>query len=256
MYSNYFCSVCRIQLNSENQFTTHVQGRPHQKRASLLPTATGLNLVEAASNSFTEDVDIESEEAFSTFSDQPKLFRCPVCSDFVSSDPLESKQHSESVEHLNSLKREVGIFLQDRVPIESCFETYASADETSTEGSSNHERKLFRCSDCNITRRREGQMLSHYNSKMHQRITMTSPSVSSDETTSLPIDIEVPKMPPVEERLRTARNHSFTCGFHYHDSFTKFPLNLKVGLLSSHLAFIGKDEPIPDLRMLLVDSEN
>jgi len=259
MYPNFFCEVCNIQLNSENQYATHVQGQKHLKRTSLLPPRNDVIKEELQEPSFADDVDMELEEAFSTFSDQPKIFRCPVCIDFVTSDPLMSKQHSESVEHENNLKREVGIFLQDRVPIESCFKPFAVADETSTEASLHNERKLFKCFDCNITRRSRIQLSAHFNSKMHRRTSFPPSTICSDtiaETQLPPIDIEIPAMPPIEERLQTARNHSFTCGFHYHDSFTKFPLELKIDLLSSHFAFIGKNEPIPDLRMLLVDSVN
>lgn len=257
MYPNFFCTVCNIQLNSENQFTTHVQGQRHLKRVSLLSPQKKLVKEDQAVQSFTEDLDFEYEETFSTFSDQPKLFRCPVCISFVTSDPLQSKQHSESAEHLESLKREVGIFLQNRVPIDSCFETSVNEEDTSADGSLNHERRSLKCSDCHITRRSRASLLTRSNSKMHQRTSSASSGVCDDGTMSPSwIDIEVPPIPPVEERLQIVRDHSSTRGFHYNNSFAKFPLPLKIGLLSSHLAFIGKDEPIPDFRMLLVSSVN
>ena len=70
---------------------------------------------------------------------------------------------------------------------------------------------------------------------------------------SVKCSVQLAASPSVAERLQTARQHSYGCKFTYDDSFSSFPLDLKIGLLSSHLAFVGKDEPVPDLCALLKD---
>lgn len=83
---------------------------------------------------------------------------------------------------------------------------------------------------------------------------VTLPVASSSDkeqqqvTQKKPFNNAVPdvELPPIEERLQSARNHSPTCNFQYDESFKSFPLVLKVKSLSSQVAFIGKDEPVPD----------
>ena len=323
MHPKFFCTVCSIQLNSENQFVNHENGQRHLRRAALALKPTPSSPVkeypkQVPVQSFAEDVNIECEASFAIISSSaaanetlPVPFKCPVCTDFITSDALLSQQHAESREHHDNLKRETDIFLQNTMPIKSCFETLASADsaeeaiDVSTEQELNeldHQSTLFRCRNCDVVRRGRAQMSTHLNSKKHRKI--VDPGSQPAESSVSRFDLNeaanrceaflVPanagsegkktqyKCPDccnfkcssalkllahfesenhlksvcsgdnsnavtsVEERLQAARNHSFTCGFQYHESFPKFPLNMKVSVLGPHLAFIGKDEPVPD----------
>lgn len=55
-----------------------------------------------------------------------------------------------------------------------------------------------------------------------------------------------PKM-SVEERVEQAWKHVAICGYEYDDSFATLSVDNKITALSSHFAFISKNDPIPSL---------
>ena len=73
-----------------------------------------------------------------------------------------------------------------------------------------------------------------------EQLTISSPT--------LPPQPEIQLIPTiVEKRVEKVWNHPTICGYTYDDSFSQLTTDEKIEILSPHFAFLGKEDPIPNL---------
>ena len=217
MSGQYSCAICNIQLNSETQLVAHIKGQKHQKR---LGTTNEILVPPTTAQLFNEDINMENNTVFTSFEDQSSVsVDSPMCNQSL------PNQHYQIAQYSNNLELEDASLLNISLT-SSCCQDSQSLCVNPHPGSV--------------------KIMAPSADKNDEQVAPVEPSESIN---ALPMQITA--LPTVEERLRIARDHSHVCDFKYDESFPKFPLDFKLGLLHTHLAFIGKDEPIPDLHALL-----